>query len=430
MELVPGFRRYPSPRLRFWSKGVHSYAMPPLPPSVLIGQLHHRTDRRVFKILGPDRLQHVYVIGKTGAGKTTLLEGLARQDVLSGTGFALLDPHGDLAERIHDFAGRVGATRVHIIDPADPSSEASYNPLAYVHSDLRPLIAGGLLDVFRKMWSEAWGPRMEHVLRNTLLALLDYPGSTLPDTLRILSDKTFRFEVLRRVQNAPVRDFWKKEFPRYSVRFQADAIAPIQTKIGALLSDPRLYRFFMSDTGRLRLRSIMDRGEILIINLSKGRLGADSALLLGGVLTTSLALAAFSRGDQEAPSRRPFFIYLDEFQSFTTLAIAEMLSELRKFGVGMIMAHQYLAQLDPAIRHAVLGNAGTLISFRVGAEDAAYLAKEFEPKFARLDLINLPNHHIYLKLLINGQPSKPFSATTLTTDEIAHASRLAHERLA
>jgi len=313
--------------------------------------------------------------------------------------------------------------RLIYLDPADTDCALSYNPLMRTSAVLRPLVAAGLMDVFYMMWSDAWGPRMEHMLRNALLALLDQPHATLPDILRLLTDKTYRSEVIANIENAPVKQFWKTEYPKYSARYQSDAIAPIQSKVGALLADPRLYRFFTSPDNPLRLRAIMDEGKILIINLSKGRLGSDSSKLVGGVLTTMLSLAAFSRADIAEEKRRAFFIYIDEFQTFTTLAIADMMAELRKMGVAMIVAHQYFHQLDPDIRHAVLGNAGTIISFRVGAEDAGYLAKEFEPKFSRLDLINLSNTHIYLKLLIDGAPSKPFSAITLTHGDVVREAR-------
>ena len=388
-----------------------------VPPKTYFARLRHRDDLRAFGIKLDDRFQHVYVIGKTGAGKTTLLETLIRGDLASGSGVALLDPHGDLAERIKAWADRFRPDDINYVDIADPLCAVAYNPLVYARPKLRPLIAAGLIDVFRMMWADAWGPRMEHVLRNALLALLDQPKATLPDILRLFTDKPFRHEVVRHIQNAPVRQFWKVEFPKYSYRYQADAVAPIQTKIGALLADPRLYRFFTEDDGQIRLRSIMDARQILIVNLSKGRLGADSARLVGGVLTTMIGLAAFSRADTLEEGRLPFFLHVDEFQNFTTLAVADMLSELRKYRVGMVMAHQYLHQLDPDIRHAALGNAGTLISFRVGAEDAGHLAKEFEPNFQRLDLVSLPNRHIYLKLMIDGTPSRPFSATTLAPDE-------------
>lgn len=371
----------------------------------------------MLAIWDSDRNHHLYIVGQTGVGKSSLVEVLVRQDIKSTSGFALLDPHGDLAVRVAKHAAPEDGQRAVILDLAGDQLPYAYNPLAYSKPELRPMIASGLLNVFRTMWADAWGPRMEHILRNALLALLDYPSASLPGILRMLSEKPFRYEVLRHVSNEQVLRFWRKEYPKYTYRLQADSIAPIQNKIGALLSDPRLYRFFTSNENSLRLRSIMDEGKFLIINLSKGQLGGDSARLLGGILTTMLALAAFSRADMPEDKRRPFFIYLDEFQNFTTLAVAEMLSELRKYKVGMVMAHQYLNQLTPEIRHAVHGNAGTQIAFRVGAEDAVFLERGFAPQFSRHDLMNLPNHHFYLKLMIDGTPSRPFSGVTIPPDE-------------
>ena len=254
---------------------------------------------------------------------------------------------------------------------------------------------------------------MEHVLRNSLYALLERDGSRLPDILRLYTDESFRKEVATGVKNDTVRDFWLYEFENYPPRLKADACAPIQNKLGALLSDPTLFRILVEPKVDLHFRSMMDEGKVLLVNLCKGRLGEDSALLLGSLIVSTLGLAAFSRAEEPASSRRPFFVYIDEFQNFTTLMLANMMSELRKYGVGLVLAHQYFHQLEPDIRHAVLGNAGTLISFRVGPEDATILAREFEPKFDVKDLLNLPNRSIYLKLMIDGAPSLPFSARAL-----------------
>lgn len=373
---------------------------------------------RTFGIKQRDRLSHVYVIGKTGTGKTTLLETLIRQDIEAGRGCALLDPHGDLVERVAASVPEKRQDDLVYLNVPDPKLPYGYNPLASVSAPLRPLIASGLLEVFKKMWDDSWGVRMEHILRNALLALLDQPAATLPDILLIITDRSYRARALREIKNAQVLKFWKGEFPKYSYRYQADGIAPIQNKVGAFLADPKLHRILTRPDGQLRLRSIMDEGKVLLVNLAKGKIGEDSAGLLGGLLVTSLGLAAFSRANIAEPERRPFYIFADEFQNFTTLSLANMLSELRKFGVGATLAHQYLQQIDPDIRHAVLGNAGTLISFRLGAKDAAFVAREFEPVFDRIDLLSLPNHDICLKLMIDGTPSKPFSATTLHPGEL------------
>jgi type IV secretory pathway TraG/TraD family ATPase VirD4 len=372
-----------------------------------------RHPHRTFGIKQGDRSSHVYVIGKTGAGKSTLLETLAMQDVQHGRGLCLIDPHGDLAERI--IASIPEHRRVDLIylNAPDIGQPYGYNPLRRVHPPRIPLAVSGLLEAFKKLWDEAWGVRMEHVLRNTLFALIEAGDATLPDILRMLTEDRFRAEVIRKVKNEQVREFWTVEFKGYNPRYRQEMIAPIQNKVGAFLADPVLRRIFTATPIDLRFRSIMDEGKILVVNLAKGRLGEDSANLLGALLVTTVGLAAMSRSDAPLERRRAFYVYIDEFQSFTTLSVANMISELRKFGVALTLAHQHLQQLEPDVRHAVLGNAGTLIAFRLGVEDAALIGKEFEPLFKPLDLLNLPNHDIYLKLMIDGEPSRPFSATTL-----------------
>lgn len=379
---------------------------------------NHRDPIRTFGIRQSDRLSHLYVIGKTGVGKTTLLETLITQDISAGRGCALIDPHGDFVERIAANIPTHRQSDFIYFNVPDASQEYGYNPFVHVRSDLRSLVASGILDVFKKMWDDAWGARMEHILRNTILALLDQPSAVMPDILLMLTSKEFRQQATHNIENDQVKTFWRSEFPKYSSRYQADGIAPIQNKVGAFLADPTLRNILTRDDGQLRMRSIMDEGKVLLVNLSKGKLGEDSSSLLGGLLVTLLGLAAFSRANVAEDSRRPFYVYVDEFQNFTTQAIANMLSELRKFGVGAILANQYLHQLDPDIRHAVLGNAGTLVSFRLGAEDADFMAREFEPVFGRMDLLNLPNRDICLKLMIDGTPSRPFSGTTIPSDQL------------
>lgn len=252
---------------------------------------------------------------------------------------------------------------------------------------------------------------MEHVLRNALYALLERDDASLPDILRLFSDKKFRKSIARKIENPVVREFWTTEFENYPARLRAESVAPIQNKLGALLADPTLFRILVAPVAEVRLRTLMDEGRGLILNLSKGELGEDACQILGGLIVTTLGLAAFSRANVAPHKRRPFFIYADEFQSFTTLSLVNMMSELRKYGAGLTLAHQHLHQLDPEVRSAVFGNVGSLISFRVGAEDARYLAQELQPRFEVLDLLTLPNRRAYLKLMINGAPSQPFSAT-------------------
>jgi len=376
----------------------------------LVGRSNFRRDRRPIRIRQHDRLSHLYILGQTGAGKSTLLEQLAIQDFAAGRGLAVIDPHGDLAERL---APRFAGERLHYFDAADRAQPYGYNPLRRVSDDKIPLAASGLLEALKKLWPDAWGIRMEHVLRNSLYALLELDGSTLPDILRLYSDKAFRRNCLAGMRNPIVRAFWKSEFANYPPRYAAEALAPIQNKLGALLSDPMLYRVLVAPPIDLHFRRIMDESGVLLINLAKGRIGADSAETLGGLLISTLGLAALSRAESPAATRRPFFLYVDEFQSFATLSFANMTTELRKYGVGLVLANQHLHQLEPEVRHAVLGNAGSLIAFRLGAEDSALLARHFDPPFGVQDLLQLPNRSFYIRLMIDGAPSRPFSGELL-----------------
>ncbi|MCI3133126.1 type IV secretory system conjugative DNA transfer family protein [Phenylobacterium aquaticum] len=385
-----------------------------------LGRTTFRRTDQPFGVHQADRLSHVYIVGKTGVGKSTLLEAMAYQDARDGRGFALVDPHGDLATRLAETLPREARARLIYLDAADPRQPFGYNPLHRVRQDKIPLAVSGLLETLRKLWPDAWGMRMEHVFRNCLYALLEQADARLPDILTLLQDDDYRKVVVRQLRNPTVRDFWRYEYENYPARLRAEAIAPIQNKLGALLSDPLLYRILVEPSIDLRFRGLIDQGKILLVNLCKGQIGEDSAHILGGLIASTLSLAAFSRAELAAERRRPFILYLDEFQSFTTLSVINMMSELRKYGVGLTLAHQHLHQLDPDIRHAVLGNAATLIVFRVGPEDAQVLAKEFQPQFEVEDLLNLPNQHIYLKLMIDGTPSPPFSARTLRPDDLTH----------
>ena len=386
-------------------------------PVSYFARTNFRRSNTLFGIRQPDRLFHMYVIGQTGVGKSTLIETLATQDLLAGRGFALLDPHGDLVERIWAKASPEHQQRIAYLNAPDPAQPYGYNPLRRVRDDKIPLAASGLLETLRKIWPEAWGVRMEHVLRNSLYALLERDDARLPDILRLYQDERFRRVVAKEIRNETVRRFWQHEFENYPWRLRAEAVVPIQNKLGALLSDPMLHRVLVEPARDLHLRALMDDEGVLLVNLSKGQIGADSAVVLGGLLVSTIGLAALSRADAPPERRRPFFLYVDEFQNFTTLAFANMMVELRKYGVGLTLAHQHLHQLEPDIRHAILGNAATVIAFRVGPEDAAVVAKLFEPTFEAQDLINLANHDICLRLMIGEMPSRPFSAQTIQNSE-------------
>lgn len=381
-----------------------------------------RADKRVFGIKQADRLFHFYALGKTGTGKTTLLETLARQDIECGRGFALIDPHGDLIERLAAFALPRRGDDVSYLNAPDLAQPFGYNPLKRVHPSAIGLAASGLMEAFKKHWTDAWGVRMEHVLRQSLFALLEHGDANLSDILRLLTDKAFRKTVLAKVTNPPVKTFWEKEFEQYSYRYRADAIAPIQNKVGALLADPLMRNILTEPKRMLHFRRLMDRRQIVLVNLARGRIGEDAAGLLGSLLVTTIGLAAFSRADISEKDRNDFFLYLDEFQNFTTESVATMISELRKYRVGLALANQHLSQLTETVRDAILGNVGTVVTFRLGPHDAALIAREFAPRFEPIDFMNLANHHIYLRLMIDGTPSDAFSAVTLSP-EMAPTSR-------
>jgi hypothetical protein len=382
-------------------------------PITFIGCTDFRNEQKPFGIRQADRRAHMYIIGKTGTGKSTLLATMIRQDMEAGHGLALLDPHGDLVERVLAWVPENRKEDLIYFNVPDASRPLGFNPLERVPPLKRSLAASGLLEVFKMIWADSWGPRLEHILRNALLALVEQPQATLADVLRLLNDPPFRKLAAGRVASPQVRNFWLREFERYPANFRAEAIAPIQNKVGAFLADPLLNRILTQPRISFDLRQVIDRGKVLLVNLAKGKIGGDTAALLGALLVARVGLAAVSRADLPGEERRDFFLYLDEFQSFTTLSLANMLSELRKYRVGMILAHQYLSQLHLQIRDAILGNAGTIICFRVGLADAEILEKEFRPEFAALDLISLPNYHIYLRLMVDGTVSKPFSAKTL-----------------
>lgn len=379
----------------------------------IFAQTNFRNELSPFGIRQADRRAHMYLIGKTGTGKSTLLEILMLNDLRSGRGFALLDPHGDLVKKLKD---RIPDSRLgDLIDFDLTNSDQPYgfNPLANVSVDKRPLACSGLIQVFKHLWSDSWGPRLEYILRNSLLTLLDYPDANLSDILKLLSDRPFRQKVIPYIQSKQVREFWTKEFDHYPERFRVEAISPIQNKVGAFLAHPLLQKVLTIPVKPLNLRKAMDEGKILLVNLAKGSIGEDTSNLLGSLLISRFDLAALSRSNIPESERCDFTLYLDEFHNFTTQSLIFMLSELRKYRLSLVLAHQYLTQLETNIRDAILGNVGTLIVFRIGANDAEFLEPEFSPEFRASDFTNLPNYHIYLKLMIEGKISRPFSAVTL-----------------
>ncbi|MBK7359007.1 MAG: type IV secretion system DNA-binding domain-containing protein [Saprospiraceae bacterium] len=372
-----------------------------------------RGDGRLFGIKQADRMMHTYMIGKTGTGKSTCLETMIMQDIQAGRGCCLLDPHGDLVEKVVKAIPEDRKNDLIYFNITDPKLNLRYNPFKRVSLEKRSLVASGILDVFAKLWDSAWGVKLEHILRHAILTLLDQPEANVGDIVEILLNKSFRRNALRYVKSESVNKFWEREFPEY-MKYD---LLPVMNKIGGMLVHPAIRRVLIENTEEVSLRKAMDEKKIVLVNLSKGHVGADVAHILGALFITSIASASFSRVDTDVEKRIPFMVYMDEFHNFTTLSLVNMFSELRKFKVGMTLAHQYMNQLDDDIKSAVLGNAGTVISFRIGTEDAMHMAKEMYPEFDVEDFINLPNYKIYLKLMIDGKPSRPFSAITLLINQ-------------
>jgi CxxC-x17-CxxC domain-containing protein len=378
-----------------------------------LGVATFRNRDQVFGIKKDDRRRHVYIIGKTGMGKTTLIENMVYADVISGRGVCYVDPHGDTAEKMLSWIPANRINDVVYFNPADYENPISFNVLEKVDSHYRHLVASGLIGVFKKLWADSWGPRLEYLLRNAILALLEYPDSTLLGINRLLVDKEYRNKVISKVQDPVVRQFWTEEYTKYGGQFQVEAIAPIQNKVGQFLSTSLIRNIVGQVQSSIDLRKCMDEGKILIFNLSKGRIGEDASALFGSMMVTKLQLAAMSRVDMPEEERRDFYLYVDEFQNFVTDSFADILSEARKYHLCLNIAHQYVEQLGEVVQPAVFGNVGTMVVFRIGAADAEFLEKEFAPYIVPEDLINLPKYEYYTKLMIDGVSSEPFSARGL-----------------
>src|SRR3989338_7186066 len=394
-----------------------------------------RNQNRKFGIKIDDRRRHMYVVGKTGMGKTTLLENMVLNDIYAGHGVGLVDPHGDFAEKIINFIPTNRINDVIYFNPADINFPIGFNILESINPEYRHLVASGLMGVFKKIWPDVWSARMEYILNNTLLALLDYPGTTLLGINRLLADEDYRRRVVNNLKDPVVKAFWQTEFAGYNDKYKQEAVAPIQNKIGQFLSASVIRNIVAQVKSSINIREIMDSGKIFIVNLSKGRIGEDSSRLLGGLLITKLQLSAMERVDQDEKERLDFYLYVDEFQNFAVDSFAGILSEARKYRLCLTIAHQYIAQLTDEVREAVFGNVGTIISFRVGSPDAKYMETEFAPRFLPEDIINLPKYNVYLKLLINGVTSQPFSAITLApisqkTDSEDRIIKVSRERYA
>lgn len=390
---------------------------------VVLGETTFRGIHRKVGLLPEDKARHLHLVGKTGVGKSTLLLRLLLSDIARGGGVALLDPHGDLCETVVARIPRRRTGDIVLFDPADADWPVAFNLLDQRPAAERPLLASNILVAFKKLYRDSWGPRLEHLLRHALLALLEVPGASLLHVPRLFADPRFRDRIARRLADPVVRDFWLVEFASMPPKLQAEAAAPVLNKVGAFLASPILRHILGQPRTRLRIRPLMDRGGILLCNLAKGRIGEDASTLLGSLLVTEIQLAAMSRADRPEADRRPFSVYLDEFQSFSTATLATVLSEARKYRVDFTLAHQFLEQLDPETAAAVFGNVGSLVAFQLGA-DAESLATHLGAPLAAEDLRFLPKHHAYARLLVRGVPTRPFSLRTLAPEPASSGPRL------
>jgi len=378
-----------------------------------------RNEYKRFGIKTEDRRRHIYIVGKTGMGKTNLLETMAISDIQSGRGVCILDPHGEFAEKMLDYVPRSRINDVLYFNPADLDYPIAFNLFEKVAPSYQHLVASGIMEVFKRIWKDiSWGPRLEYILRNSILSLLERPQTTLLDVQKLLVNKDYRKRLALKLKDPLLRNFWQNEFENYPDRFQKEAISPIQNKVGQFTAVPLIRNIVGQTKTSFNLREVMDKGKILICNLSKGKIGEDNSQLLGAMMITKLYLAAMSRVDIPEEKRKDFFLYCDEFQNFATDSFSSILSEARKYRLNLVIAHQYIDQLSEKLRDAVFGNVGTIISFRVGPEDSKYLEGEFNPPFDRNDLVNLPKYHIYLKLMVDGTPSSPFSAVTFPSSQV------------
>ena len=379
----------------------------------LFGVTNFRGDNTVFGLLRQDRSRHIYILGQTGTGKSGNLGLFTLSDIYYDQGFAVIDPHGDYAQKVLSFIPERRIGDVVYFNPADTDHPIGFNPLEVTDPSLKNHISSELVGVLKRMFGESWGPRLEYILRYSLLALLDYPNATMLDITRMLTEKPFRHDVVSYIQDPVVRNFWTNEFASWNERFASEAVSPVLNKVGAFTANPMIRNIIGQTKSSFNIRSIMDGGKILIVNLSRGLMGEDNSAILGAMMVTKIQLAAMSRADIPEDQRRPFYLYVDEFQNFATDSFAVILSEARKYALNLTVANQYIAQMSQPVRDAVFGNVGTIISFRVSPDDAPYLQKYFEPQFTSSDLIQQHNRYFVITMTINGEKAPAFSAKTL-----------------
>jgi hypothetical protein len=367
----------------------------------------------VFGIKRKDRRRHLYIIGKSGVGKTKLIELMLRQDVSFDHGMCVIDPHGDLIEETLKFVPEHRMNDVVIIDPSDTEYPVSFNPLANVDPNFKHQLTQGLIEVLQKQFGANWTPRLEHVFRFTTLALLDYPHATMRGMISMLTDRNYRQKVIEYIEDDMVKRFWAIEFADWSEKFDTDAIIPLVNKLGQFLSDPMLRNIFGQKENKVDLEKLMREGKIILINLSKGRIGEENASFFGSMFVTKIKQAGMARAALPESERKDFYLYIDEFQNVVTETFENILSEARKYGLCLTIAHQYVAQIIPRVQQAVLGNVGSMIVFRIGGDDAEKLAPEMQPTFEPKDMIKLGVREFYVKMTIDGEAHEPFSAQTL-----------------
>lgn len=399
---------------------------------VYFGRTNFRGANRLFGIKRQDRRQHMYVIGKTGTGKSALLHNLIIQDILNGEGLCLIDPHGELVESVLEKIPENRINDVIYFDPSDTDYPIGFNVLEISDPSYKHLVASSLMGIFTKIWANVWSARMEYILNNAVLALLDTPNSTLLGINRILTDKEYRQKIIDNIKDPVVKSFWVNEYEEWRDQFRNEAIAPIQNKVGQFLSTDIVRNIVCQSKSSIDIYDVMNSGKILLINVSKGKIGEDNSALLGAMFITKIQMAAMERVRIPEDKRVDFYLYVDEFQNFATESFAGILSEARKYRLNLILAHQYVGQLvtdvSQKVRDAIFGNVGTMIVFRVGARDAEFLEKEFAPEFSAEDMVNLPNYNVYLKMMIDGVSCRPFSATTLPPFKIK-SNVLAKEKI-
>ena len=404
-------------------------------PVTSIGKTNYRGINMEFGIKTLDRRRHMYVIGKTGMGKSTLLENMIFSDIQAGRGVAVVDPHGDLAEAVINFVPSRRTNDVIIFDPSDREWPIAFNMLENIDPSLNTIVASGLVGIFKKIYANSWGPRLEHILRNTVLSLLEYPNTTMLGIPRILQDADFRRKVVRKIEDPLVKSFWINEFEAMEPRQKIEAISPILNKVGQFLSSPIVRNILGQVNSKIDFRWAMDNKKIVVINLSKGKIGEDNSSLLGAMMITKFQIDAMSRANIPEKDRVDFYLYVDEFQNFATDSFATILSEARKYRLNLTMANQYIAQMPEEVRDAVFGNVGTILSYQVGFDDAEYLSGQFGEEVLPNDLVNLSKFTAYMRLLNDGMPSKTFSLETLPppdyhpdADRREKVIRLARER--